>query len=112
MNESVKPPAPTWRRRLRTAAYLLAVLALGLVAVRLWPHPPLADRGMSSVAVVDRHGKLLRLTLAADERYRLWKPLKEISPALVQGVLLHEDAWFYWHPGVNPFSALRGAWST
>jgi penicillin-binding protein 1C len=30
----------------------------------------------------------------------------------VQGVLLHEDAWYRWHPGVNPSSLLRGAWST
>jgi penicillin-binding protein 1C len=112
VNETVTAPASKWRRRLRTFAYLLAACALLLVAVRLWPHPPLADRGMSSVAVVDRHGKLLRLTLAADERYRLWTPLQEISPVLVQGVLLHEDAWFYWHPGVNALSVARGAWST
>ena len=64
------------------------------------------------VAVLDRHGELLRLTLAADERYRLWTPLADISPTLVQAVQLHEDAWFRWHPGVNPFSLARGAWST
>ena len=112
MNATLKASAPRWRRRLRITGYLLAVLAMALVAVRLWPHPPLAERGMSSVAVVDRHGKLLRLTLAADQRYRLWTPLSDISPNLVDAVLLHEDAWYYWHPGVNPFSVARGAWST
>jgi penicillin-binding protein 1C len=105
-------PAPKWRRRLKSAGFVLAAGAMLLAAVRLWPHPPLADRGMSSVAVVDRHGKLLRLTLAADQRYRLWTPLSEISPGLVDAVLLHEDAWYWWHPGVNPFSLVRGAWTT
>ena len=89
---------------------LVAVLAL--VAVRLWPRPPLSAAVPQSVAVLDRHGELLRLTLAADERYRLWTPLADISPTLVQAVQLHEDAWFRWHPGVNPFSLARGAWST
>jgi penicillin-binding protein 1C len=112
VNEREQTSAPRWRRRLRKAGVLLALVAIALVGVRLWPHPPLADRGMSSVAVEDRHGKLLRLTLAADQRYRLWTPLSQISPNLVQAVLLHEDAWYWWHPGVNPFSVVRGAWST
>ncbi|UNP31550.1 penicillin-binding protein 1C [Lysobacter gummosus] len=60
----------------------------------------------------DREGRLLRLTLASDQRYRLWVPLKDISPRLVEAVMLQEDAWFRWHPGFNPVSLLRGAWST
>ncbi|MFD0324479.1 penicillin-binding protein 1C [Lysobacter gummosus] len=55
---------------------------------------------------------MLRLTLASDQRYRLWVPLKDISPRLVEAVMLQEDAWFRWHPGFNPVSLLRGAWST
>lgn len=64
------------------------------------------------MAVYDQHGQLLRLTLAADQRYRLWVPLTQISPTLIDAVLLHEDAWFRFHPGVNPWSVGRGAWST
>ncbi len=60
----------------------------------------------------DDHGRLLRLTLASDERYRLWVPLKDISPQLVEGVLLHEDRWYRWHPGFNPYGLLRGVWVT
>ncbi len=54
----------------------------------------------------------LRLTLAPDDRYRMWVPLSEMPPALVQGVMLHEDAWFRWHPGFNPISLARGGWIT
>lgn len=99
-------------RHLRRTLLCLIVLGLGVVAIRLLPHPPLSAHAPQSVAVYDRHGQLLRLTLASDERYRLWLPLAEISPRLVDAVLLHEDAWFRWHPGVNPVSLVRGAWST
>jgi penicillin-binding protein 1C len=89
-----------------------ALLFLLLAGIRLWPHPPLQSWKPSSVAVYDDRGKLLRLTLASDDRYRLWVPLKEISPQLVDAVLLHEDRWFYWHAGFNPYGLLRGAWVT
>jgi penicillin-binding protein 1C len=90
---------------------LALVLAL-LAGARLWPHPPLQGWKPSSVAVYDSHGKLLRLVLASDDRYRLWVPLEEMSPQLVDAVLLHEDNWFWWHPGFNPYGLTRGAWVT
>ena len=99
-------------RRLRHLFWLGLALGLVIAAVRWLPHPPLSTHAPQSVAVYDRHGSLLRLTLASDDRYRLWLPLAEISPKLIDGVLLHEDAWFRWHPGVNPVSLVRGAWST
>ncbi|HEV2681587.1 MAG TPA: penicillin-binding protein 1C, partial [Rhodanobacter sp.] len=90
---------------------ILLVVAV-LVGCRLWPHPSLRDWQPSSTAVYDDHGRLLRLTLASDDRYRLWVPLAEISPQLVDGVLLHEDRWYWLHPGINPYGLARGAWIT
>ncbi len=91
-----------------------AALALLTVFLALIPvdAPPLKRHAPSSVAVYDSNGELLRLTLASDERYRVWTPLEEIDPRLVDAVLLHEDAWFRWHPGVNPVSLVRAAIST
>lgn len=97
-----------WQNWLVGAALLAAVL----VGLRCWPHKPLRDWLPSSAAVYDADGRLLRLTLASDERYRLWVPLEDISPALVDGVLLHEDRWYRWHPGFNPYGLARGAWVT
>jgi len=88
------------------------LLALALIGIRLWPHAPLSQLAPSSTAVYDDRGRLLRLTLASDDRYRQWVPLAQMPPALVQGVMLHEDAWFRWHPGFNPLSLARGAWVT
>ena len=108
----VRRSAQRLLRRWRWGAYgLLAVVAL-LVGVRCWPHPALSDAVPSSIVVRDREGRLLRFTLASDQRYRLWVPLERMSPQLVDSVMLQEDAWFRWHPGFNPWSLVRGAWST
>ncbi len=96
----------------RVAGVLLLALVLCALAVRLWPKPKLADRYTSSIAVYDAQGKLLRLTLAADDRYRHWVPLDQIAPEVVEAFLLQEDRWFYRHPGVNPLALARGAWRT
>lgn len=80
--------------------------------IELWPHPPLSGWLPQSTEVRDRHGALLRLTLASDQRYRVWTPLAEIDPRLVQAVLLKEDQWFWWHPGFNPVRLLEAAWQT
>lgn len=101
-----------WLKRWQNGLVGLLLVAGVLVGCRLWPHPSLRDWRPSSTAVYDDSGHLLRLTLASDDRYRLWVPLEQISPQLVQGVLLHEDRWFRWHPGFNPYGLLRGAWVT
>ncbi|WP_254074098.1 penicillin-binding protein 1C [Burkholderia sp. S171] len=90
-----------------------ALLVVGALAgCRLWPHPLLQGWKPSSTAVYDDHGRLLRLTLASDDRFRLWVPLKDMSPQLADAVLLHEDRWYRWHPGFNPYGLARGAWVT
>jgi penicillin-binding protein 1C len=72
----------------------------------------LRDLVPQSTSIWSADGELLRVTLAADGQYRLWTPLKEMSPALVDAFRLKEDRWFYWHPGVNPFALVRAATRT
>ncbi|MBB3226512.1 penicillin-binding protein 1C [Luteibacter sp. Sphag1AF] len=100
------------RIRWHNALVALLLVAAVPLAMRLWPHEPLRAWLPSSTAVYDADGRLLRLTLASDQRYRLWVPLEDISPAVTEGVLLHEDRWFRWHPGFNPYGLMRGAWVT
>src|SRR5690606_13343723 len=90
----------------------LALIVLSAVAVRYWPREPLRASIPSSTAVFDRDGRLLRLTLARDEQYRLWTPLGEIAPEFVDALLLHEDRYFYRHFGVNPAALVRAAFSS
>lgn len=88
---------------------LSAAILLILLALRFWPHAPLSDRVALSTGVWSADGVLLRVTLAADDQYRLWTPLSEISAAVSQAFILKEDRWFYWHPGVNPIALVRAA---
>lgn len=101
-----------WVQRWQNWLVGIALVIAALIGCRLWPHVPLREWQTSSTAVYDSKGHLLRLTLASDDRYRLWVPLRDVSPQLVQGVLLHEDRWYRWHVGFNPYGLLRGAWVT
>jgi penicillin-binding protein 1C len=96
------------RRSVRVAAGII----LTLVALRVWPHAPLEARVPLSTGVWSADGEVLRVTLAADDQYRLWVPLDGISPLLIDAVLLKEDRWFHWHPGVNPVALTRAATRT
>ena len=94
----------------------LLIILIGVVflfaAVRLFPKEPLSAKFSSSTAVYDSKGRLLRLTLSDDDKYRLWMPLSEISPILRGAFLLHEDRHFYHHFAFNPVSLLRAAYQT
>lgn len=89
-----------WRRRaFRWLLCLSAIMAAGYVLI---PKPPLLEAYNFSTAVYDREGRLLKLSLSMDDKYRLFVPGSEISPDTEQALLLYEDRWFYYHPGVNP----------
>ena len=91
---------------------MVGTLVLLLLVLRFSPHPDLLESQSWSRAVYAADGRLLRLALAGDQQYRLHTPLREISPAYVEAVLLYEDRWFYWHPGVNPLALGRSAYAT
>lgn len=90
----------------------IAVVLAGFVLLRLWPRRHLSDGLASSVAIYDEHHRLLRLTLASDQKYRLPVPLSRMPPALIEAVLLREDRHYYAHPGVNAAAIARAAWTT
>lgn len=97
----------------KTSGVFAALIFLILVCWCLFtPKPPLLDGISFSTVVLDRHGRLMRLSLAEDERYRIFTPLDQISAELVEATLLYEDKYFYSHPGVNPAALIRAAFST
>ena len=103
-----RPPGATRPRRaaLLATMAMIAIVAL-LVLLRLLPHPPLASYAPRSTAVYAEGGELLRLTLAADDQYRLWTPLDQVSPDYLAALQWHEDRHFRWHPGVDPLALVR-----
>lgn len=99
-----------WRRRLAWSMGLL--LTAAMLAWLLAPRPDLYAGTSFSSAWFDRHGRLLRLGLAADDRYRLKIGLNEVAPVMREATLLYEDQDFFDHAGVDPAALLRAAWQT
>lgn len=97
-------------QRWQNGLMALGLIAVALVGIRLWPHPPLSAHASGSTALYDAQGQLLRLTLSHDDKYRQWIALQRMPATLIDAVQLHEDRWFRWHPGFNPLSLARGAW--
>ncbi|MCR4666727.1 MAG: penicillin-binding protein 1C [Desulfovibrio sp.] len=81
-------------------------LALGLVPV----DPLLSDVDFSTV-LEDRDGRLLRITLTTDQKYRLYTPLSSIPSWALERVIEYEDRYFWEHPGVNVGALARSVMS-
>lgn len=97
----------------RVRRFLKKLAAAVTVFVLLWlllPKPDLLKGVPFSRQVFDRNGKLLAVTLATDGRHRIFTPLKQISPDLVEMTLEREDKYFARHPGLNPVALVRSAW--
>jgi penicillin-binding protein 1C len=100
------PAIRNLRGALRSGIVFCAVIAAVWLAL---PKPPLLDGISFSQCVRDRNGKLLRVTLSTDQKFRIWTPLEEISPDLIDATLRYEDKYYARHPGVNPIALARGA---
>ena len=62
-----------------------------------------------SGAYTDKDGNLLKVYLADDECYRIYKPVSEYPDDFLEALLLQEDKRFFFHRGINPVSLLRAA---
>ncbi|MCW8987127.1 MAG: penicillin-binding protein 1C, partial [Gammaproteobacteria bacterium] len=98
--------------KLRTSHKFIIGLILLFIFLSILPAPKLVQTEGFSKAVYDSHGKLLRLTLSPDDRYRLWVPLSKIEQKIIDTTLLYEDRHFYWHFGFNPAALVKAAWKT
>lgn len=84
-------------------------IAAAYLIVRLFFTPPILSKTHFSHAYYDRNGRLMRLTLSMDEKYRIYTPLNQIAPDAARAIVLYEDKYFYLHPGVNPVSLAKAA---
>ncbi len=82
---------------------VVAVLLLILLSILVTP-PPLKSYSM---LVEDRSGRFLQAFLTSDDKWRLRTSLDEIPAKLKYILIKKEDRFFYYHPGINPFSILR-----
>jgi len=73
--------------------------------------PLLGNTGFSQI-IYDRHGQALRLTLSGDDKYRVFCHFNSAGPMIKQTILIKEDRYFYYHPGVNPVAVVRAFYQT
>ncbi|MBI2786251.1 MAG: penicillin-binding protein 1C [Legionella longbeachae] len=100
-------------KTLKKLSIILLLLFLSAYLILFFlPKPKLLEGKSFSRAVYDAHHHLLRLTLSQDDKYRLFIPLANISPQLIESTLLQEDQYFYWHYGVNPWATFKAIWHT
>lgn len=94
------------KRRILGLALLLMVCSL-FVLDRLYPLALPSHAGSFARVVVDRDGRPLRAFADASGIWRYEVKREQVADNYLTALLNYEDRWFYYHPGVNPFSMLR-----
>lgn len=100
------------KRLTKCLTILISITICSWTLLFFWPISPLLSNASYSRAIYDKDKHLLRLTLSHDSKYRLYTPLSDISPLLIEATLLQEDQYFYWHAGINPVSLVKAIWQT
>lgn len=87
--------------------FIIFLFLTFLVLNIIFPLPTFKLKKPPSISIYSSEGKLLRVFISQDGRYRMNVKLNEISPFLIKAILIYEDRYFFYHPGVNPFSLIR-----
>ncbi|HEX7439138.1 MAG TPA: penicillin-binding protein 1C [Caldimonas sp.] len=96
-------------------ARLVALTLAGLAGISAHALPAFEDvraaHRPSDVTLLDRHGVPIQ-TARVDRSVRrlAWVALADLSPALLQAIVLSEDRRFYEHSGVDWGAVVRSAW--
>lgn len=86
----------------------IALLILFFIVV-ITPLPnPLFEANYSSI-ITDKNGSLLSAAISKDEQWR-FPPSDSIPPKFETAILLFEDEYYYYHPGINPVSIVRATY--
>jgi penicillin-binding protein 1C len=56
-------------------------------------------------------GEIIATYLSADDKWRMYVPLSEITPDLRKAIVAKEDRFFYYHFGINPFAIVRATFN-
>lgn len=99
----------THMRRHRILYCLVFALLVIYAIIKIFFTPPLLSDTHFGRAYFDRNGNLMCITLSADDKYRLFTPLSDISEYVQRATILYEDKYFKFHPGVNPVALVRAA---
>ncbi len=109
--KQIKLKIPEFRHSgiLRSLLYLILIVFLTFIILdRIYP----IDLNPETKARVVLASDNTPLRSFADEkgvwRYPVTK--EQVSPNYIEALLGYEDRWFYYHPGINPFSLIRASY--
>ncbi|NEM97921.1 penicillin-binding protein 1C [Pontibacter burrus] len=74
-----------------------------------WLYPLTINVSYSPV-ITASDGSEINAFLSKDDKWRMRLEPDELNPVLKKAVLLKEDRYFYYHPGVNPAAIVRAAY--
>ena len=87
---------------------------MAVIFVAYWscPKPELKTFNVYSTAYIDKDDRLLRLTLAQDQQFRLYTGLDDISDKFIRATVMYEDQHYFQHGGVDVVALARAFWAT
>lgn len=98
--------------KFKLAVLVILMLLVGAGSYLIMPKPELTLYKSYSNVIFDRQDKLLRISLASDDRYRLFTPIAEIAESIQKATILYEDQNYYQHSGVDYLALTRAFWQT
>jgi penicillin-binding protein 1C len=81
---------------------VITAVCFALIVVRIYPKQSVLHKYSFSKSFFSKDAELLRMNVSHDDKYRIFIPFEEMPQILKDAVLLYEDKYFYYHPGVNP----------
>lgn len=94
----------SWRRY--SAVVLVSLIVLTYPLLLFLNHQLLRSyRQLESVSILDREGAIV--TLMQNKKGMYTQYGSELPPRAKELLIKKEDRFFYWHPGINPFSKAR-----
>jgi len=88
----------------RKYAVITGIVLIFLIILKMIP--PLETTKDYCTVLYDEEGQLLDATIASDEQWR-FPPSGNLPEKYKTCLLLYEDRYFYYHPGINPVSLVR-----
>lgn len=96
--------SPKKKKIVKLFSFFLLSFFLFLLTDLIFPLPPTKTY---SQIIRAEDNSLLCAYLTPDDKWRLKTSLKEIHPDMLKAIINKEDAWFYWHYGINPVAVFR-----
>ncbi len=93
-------------KKQRIFAGIILVLIIFILLIYLIPLPRALNKPLSKV-IRYSSGKVMRVYLSSDEKWRIYLPIDNTDELFKKSTIMYEDKYFWLHPGINIIALLR-----